>query len=129
MHVFVLLEAHISRKKVYQRGLTLKNEFLLVLMRHLLLEDLAYRFNLAKSTVSSIFDTWIDVMAVQLSFLIKIMGTKRSCNGKYASYLEKYIPLPDALLIALKCLLNSLSLFKHEHRHILTIRNITLSNF
>ena len=74
MHVYLLLEAHISRKKVYQRGLTLKDEFLLVLMRlrlNLLLEDLAYRFNIAKSTVSNIFDTWIDVMAVQLNFLIK----------------------------------------------------------
>ena len=37
----------------------------------LLFEDLAYRFNIAKSTASSIFTSWINVMAVHLKFLIK----------------------------------------------------------
>ena len=37
----------------------------------LLFEDLAYRFDIAKSTASSIFSEWINVMAVQLKFLIK----------------------------------------------------------
>ena len=47
---------------------------LLVLMRlrlNLLIEDLAYRFGIAKSTVTNVSNTWIDVMATQLKFLIK----------------------------------------------------------
>ena len=47
---------------------------LLVLMRlrlNLLIEDLAYRFGIAKSTVTNVFNTWIDVMATRLKFLVK----------------------------------------------------------
>ena len=51
-----------------------RDELLLVLMRlrlNLLLEDIAHRFGIAKSTVTTICNLWIDVMAVRLSFLIK----------------------------------------------------------
>lgn len=37
---------------------------------NLFIEDLAYRFNISKSTVSRIFQKWIDVMAIRLQFLI-----------------------------------------------------------
>ena len=60
-------------KHVHVR-MTQQDEFLLVLMRlclNLQVEDLAYRFHVAKSTVSHIFGTWIDIMAIRLKFLIK----------------------------------------------------------
>ena len=65
---------HLHTKTKWQHKLNLKDEFLLVMMRlrlGLLFEDLAYRFNIAKSTASSIFTDWINVMAVHQKFLIK----------------------------------------------------------
>jgi len=35
-----------------------------------MLEDLAYRFNVSRSTFSWIFQTWLDVMYARLMFLI-----------------------------------------------------------
>ena len=72
-HVLSILLPHIP-KQWSKCKLTPKDEFLLVLMRlrlNLLLDDLACRFCIAKSTVISIFNVWIDVMAVRLQFLIK----------------------------------------------------------
>jgi len=64
---------HIPRKRASRTRLTQQDE-LLVLMRlhlNLLTEDLAYRFGTAKSTVTNVFNTWIDVTATRLKFLIK----------------------------------------------------------
>ena len=74
LHVFSTLVMHIPRKRASRTRMTQRDEFLLVLMRlrlNLLIEDLAYRFNVAKSTVCHIFTTWIDVMAIRLKFLVK----------------------------------------------------------
>ena len=49
----------------------LLNVLVLVILRLNLLEDLDYRFDIAKSTVSHVFSTWIDVMAIRLKFLVK----------------------------------------------------------
>ena len=71
-HVLSLLLPHISKKWSMSK-LSPDDELLLVLMRlrlNLMIEDLAYRFSIAKSTVTSIFTMWIDVMAVRLKFLI-----------------------------------------------------------
>ncbi|XP_046556021.1 uncharacterized protein LOC124265275 [Haliotis rubra] len=54
------------------RNLRLVDEFFLVLMRlrlGLLLEDLADRFCVSKSTCSIIFDKWIDYLSIKLSSL------------------------------------------------------------
>ena len=37
---------------------------------NLSLKDLAYRFNISKSTVSKICEKWIDVLDIRLDFLI-----------------------------------------------------------
>ena len=55
------------------RKLSLQQEFLLCLMRlrlALLVEDLAYRFQVSSTTVSSTFITWIKLMSKELSFLL-----------------------------------------------------------
>lgn len=72
-YVFSTLVIHIPRKKASRTRMTQQDQ-LLVLMRlrlNLLIEDLAYRFGKAKSTVTNVFNTWIDVMATRLKFLIK----------------------------------------------------------
>lgn len=48
-----------------RRSLSPKNEFLLVLCRlrlHLLEEDIAFRFNISQTSVSRIFNTWINFL-------------------------------------------------------------------
>ena len=70
-HVFSILLPHIPRKRSLRSKLTPKDEFFLVLMRlrlDLRVEDIAYRFSIAKSTVVTIFNAWINVMAIRLKF-------------------------------------------------------------
>jgi len=71
MHVFNLVSSAIPSS--YRNALPKFSEFIMVLMRlrlGLLEQDLAYRFGVAQSTVSSIFDKWIRVMAGRLQDLI-----------------------------------------------------------
>ena len=73
-HAFSILELHIPKKRTSQSRTTLQGKFLLVLMKlclNVFIEDLADWFNMAKSTVTHIFYTWIDVMAICLMFFIK----------------------------------------------------------
>ncbi|XP_038068247.1 uncharacterized protein LOC119737753 isoform X2 [Patiria miniata] len=56
-----------------RNSLTKFQEFVMVLMRlrrNLPLQDLGYRFNVASSTASRLFERWIDTMAVRLQHLI-----------------------------------------------------------
>ena len=62
-----------SDRKGHPRSLSLEQEFLLVLMRlrmALLGEDVAFRFDVTSSQVSSIFTTWITFLARELGVLI-----------------------------------------------------------
>ena len=55
------------------RKLRLEQELLLVMMRlrvGLMVHDLAFRFKILTSTVSSIFSTWIRLMRLELAHLI-----------------------------------------------------------
>ena len=72
LKVFSLLAVCVP-KKGHHSLLSLKDELLIVLMRlrlNLMLEDLGYRFHVSKSTISRIFQAWIDVMYARLKFLI-----------------------------------------------------------
>ena len=58
----------------HRNCLTAFHEFLLAMMRirlNLPFQDLAYRFNISKSTASRTFDNWIDIVATVLKCLIK----------------------------------------------------------
>ena len=73
-HVYSILISHVPKKWSANSKLQPRDELLLVLVRlrlNLLLEDIAYRFGIAKSTVTTIINLWIDVMAMRLKFLIK----------------------------------------------------------
>ena len=70
-HVFNLVAKHIKHTStnVLPRFL----EFIITLMKIKLncpFQDLAYRFGISVSTVSRIFDKWIDIMSTRLQFLI-----------------------------------------------------------
>ena len=72
MSLFSFLSESVSN--THRNCLTAFQEFLLAMMRlrlNLPFQDLAYRFNISKSTASRIFDKWIDLMATALKFLIK----------------------------------------------------------
>lgn len=73
-HVFSIILPHIPKTWSSRSKLQPKDEFLLVLMRlrlNLLHQDIAYRFSISMASVTAIFDTWINVMAERLKFLIK----------------------------------------------------------
>ena len=72
MSLFSFLSESVSH--THRNCLTAFQEFLLTMMRlrfNLPFQDLAYHFNISKSTASRTFDKWIDVMATVLKFLIK----------------------------------------------------------
>ena len=71
-HVYSILISHVPKKWSANSKLQPRDELLLVLVHlrlNLLLEDIA--FGIAKSTVTTIINLWIDVMATRLKFLIK----------------------------------------------------------
>lgn len=80
-----------GRKSGPPRKLSLEQEILLTLMKlrlALLTDDLAFRFQVSSTTVSSIFITWIKLMSKELSILViwpsisQIKKTLPSCFRK-----------------------------------------------
>ena len=68
LHLFLFLAAPASSCK-----LSLEDEFFIALLRlklGLLLEDIALRFDVSLSVVSRVFQKWLDLMYVRLSFMI-----------------------------------------------------------
>ena len=70
-HVFNLVAPHV--KHTSTNVLSQFQEFLITLMKLKLnspFQDLAFRFGISVSTVSRVFDKWIDAMSTRLQFLI-----------------------------------------------------------
>ncbi len=70
-------------------------QFLLVLMRlrlNLSLQDLAHRFNISKTTASTYFAKWIDVMFVRLSRNFMIWPTKEALAMSTPTYFRQKFP-------------------------------------
>ena len=102
-----------------KRVLSLEQEFLMVMMRlrmGLLLEDVAFRFQVATGLVSSIFQTWIRLMRKELSWLIvwpSKAATRKNlpqCFKKWYSKVrciidctEMFIETPSSLDIQAQC--------------------------
>ena len=81
------------------RRLRLIDEFFLVLMRlrlGLLLEDLADRFFIAKSTCGNIVDKWLDYLHVKFSFLVTWPSKSVIMNTMPNKFRRKY---PDCRVI------------------------------
>ncbi|PFX28408.1 hypothetical protein AWC38_SpisGene6876 [Stylophora pistillata] len=112
-HVFNLVAKHV--KHTSTNALPQFLEFIITLMKIKLncpFQDLAYRFGISVSTVSRIFDRWIDVMSTRLQFLIlwpqreELMKTmplvfKQNFGNKVAVIIdcfEVYIERPSSLI-------------------------------
>ena len=70
-HVFKLVAPHVRHTST--NVLSQFQEFLITLMKLKLnspFQDLAFRFGISVSTVSRVFDKWIDAMSTRLQFLI-----------------------------------------------------------
>ena len=106
LKVYKLLIAHAPLQKWQRSHLTLKDELVIVLMRlrlNLMLEDLAYRFNVSKSTISRIFQTWLDVMYARLKFLI-VWLERDAVRAKCLRYSKISTQSAGALSIVLRYL-------------------------
>ena len=113
-------------KNVSLRVLSLEQEFLMTMMRvrlGLLIDDLAFRFNVSSSLVSSIFTTWIKLISLELSWLIHWPDRctiRRNLPSMFRKYYikccviidcsELYIETPSSLDIAAACWSN----YKHH---------------
>ena len=53
-------------------------------------QDLAYRFNISKSTASRTFDNWIDVIAIVLKFLIKLPNREELQESMPTDFVQVY---------------------------------------
>ena len=76
------------------RKLRLEQELLLVMMRlrvGLMVHDLAFRFQISTSTVSSIFSTWIRLMRLELAHLI-IWPSKQVTRAHLPKCFQKHYP-------------------------------------
>ena len=86
--------------------LRLEQELLLIMMRlrvGLMVHDLAFRFQISTSTVSSIFNTWIILMRLELAHLI-MWPSKQVTWAHLPSVSKNTTPKCDALLIAQRSL-------------------------
>ena len=64
---------------------------------NLLIEDLAYRLGIAKSTVTNIFDTWIDVMSIRFKFLVK-WPTREMVQGNMPQIFRETYPTARCII-------------------------------
>lgn len=113
--------------------LSLKDELLLCLMKlrlNLTNEDLAYRFGVAKSTVSRIFHKWLDVMYVKMKSCIRWPDketVRQTLPNVFIKHFQNVRCTID--LIVQKFSSSDQHRLMQEHRHTLTIKSIILSNF
>ena len=81
-------------KNVNLRSLTLEQEFLLTMMRlrlGLLTGDLANRFKVSNSLVSTVFTTWVRLMSLELRWLIN-WPNRNIIRRNLPSMFRKYYP-------------------------------------
>ena len=71
-------------------------------------QDIAYRFSIAKSTVVTIFNAWIDVMAIRLQFLIK-WSPKEIIQASMPQIFNETYPLTQCITDCSEILSNGLS--------------------
>ena len=82
------------RVNTHQRALTLGQEFLLCMMKlkvGLFLFDLAFRFDVLESMASSLFTTWVKLMAKELDWVIS-WPDRRIIQRNLPSMFRKYHP-------------------------------------
>ena len=73
LHILSLLTSYLPIQKSCRNRFTPKDELFIVLSKlrlNLMFQDLAYRYNVSKGTMSRMFHTWINLMYAKLSFLI-----------------------------------------------------------
>ena len=87
------------------RKLDLEQEFLLTLMKlklGLINEDLAFRFMVSSTTVSSVFITWIKLMSKELSVLI-IWPSKQKVKNTLPACFKKLCPKVRCIIDCFEC--------------------------
>ena len=121
------LSVYYSSVKPNQKKISPFDGLLMVLMRlrlNLRIEDLSYRFGIALSTVSDIFQKWIEVMFIHLKFLIK-WPTQEAARTNMPQLFKDLYPRT-------RCIIDCSETFIERHVHIKlglrltrTIKNIT----
>ena len=70
-HVLKFVEQQVPRKQMARSNLLSEDEVMMRLRLNLILDDLAIRFSVTKTTVGSVFQKWVDTIFVRLKFLFK----------------------------------------------------------
>ena len=107
------------------RKLDLEQEFLLTMMKlklGLINEDLAFRFMVSSTTVSSVFITWIKLMSKELSVLI-IWPSKQQVKNTLPACFKKLYPKVRCIIDCFECFtetpsgLNLAAALRSEYKH------------
>ena len=107
--------------------MSLFQEFIMVLMKLRLnvpLQDLAYRFVVSPSTVSRTFSTWLTVMDIRLSAIIRWPGRDELWHTMPSCFQFSFGKKPPLLLTVLKRHSNLLSRAQtfSNHKHHNTVK-------
>ena len=90
-----------DRKNINLRELSLEQEFLLTMMRlraGLMIDDLAFRFNISNMLASSVFTTWLKFMSKELRWLIFWPDRnviRRNLPDSFRKYYPRYSIITD----------------------------------
>ena len=110
------------------RKLDLEQEFLLTMMKlklGLINEDLAFRFMVSSTTISSVFIIWIKLMSKELSVLI-IWPSKQQVNNTLPACFKKLYPKVRCIIDCFECFtetpsgLNLAAALWSEYKHPIT---------
>lgn len=123
-------EIGFGERKGPQRKLSLEQEFLLTLMKlrmGLLIEDLAWRFDVSAGLTSQIFFTWIRLISLDLRFMI-MWPSRRDIRQNLPEMFQKHFPKCVGIIDCSEFFVETPSSLEHqatlwsEYKHHCTVK-------
>ena len=121
------LTVYYSNVKSNQKKISPSDELLMVLLRlqlNLCIEELSYRFGITSSTVSDIFQKWIEMMFIHLNFLIK-WTTKESAHTNMPQLFKDLYPCTRCIIDCSEIFIERPCAYQARAQNYSSYKNIT----